>query len=752
MKKLFSKTFLLLAISLPLFACSNDSKDEVILSDEESTIIKDAKSTDGYLEKKDYKSLAYAYIYKIKEGLTTYKTETTGSVKAKVLFFDYNIKYDSVTLKSGSTYYSKDHSVSSLMTIDSEYFMVNKDKILVSTEKDKYDVYTTEEFHKVSYTVDQYMVMGYVFTDKSILDAEVLEEKGDVVKVKYTLDNELSTHLVKKDFKNSGGLSEYPTFKKVNVTLAMKRDFTPVSYHIDATYTASKAFLGSTEAVQDTDCVFSKIGEQIEIPNEKFLSEKLGAAPSKIETVDEESLIKKDLVNSLKKLDYKHGVNVKGTLAFNLIEGTEITLDIDANGFFDIDSITDKNLYELLGLHANLTPNDAFASLVSILKLLLQDKLGSLGDVLSDFKSLEVVYDGKGSLYLVPTNQNDATTIVGKVKLTDALDLILKNFNLGAIVNGSQTDTFNYKKTSGAKEGDFTVEMTLTDEILSSIVEKIESFVNNPDNSLIKTILGYKSFDSIKAIITVKDGVLSSVDASMNYVKAGSTEEEDKKVALLDLHLDLKNAAYDFADRLTNAEELYTSYNEILDLKTRLDNLLDHVYVSKAYLADLDKAVAEYSALEDSKKVFFGRDVVSEAASIKSDVENIILFIKELEKYDLANLDNAAILELAKAYYKNSLKSSLLRGEIGDEAYQIVSDLSSQVDYTIFDNALTKMEGDDETTWGLTNEEIVGIKTIIDISKVVSSVSTELLMKLLMAGKTMSVADLETKINNLYRN
>ena len=160
------------------------------------------------------------------------------------------------------------------MTIDSEYFMVNKDKILVSTEKDKYDVYTTEEFHKVSYTVDQYMVMGYVFTDKSILDAEVLEEKGDVVKVKYTLDNELSTHLVKKDFKNSGGLSEYPTFKKVNVTLAMKRDFTPVSYHIDATYTASKAFLGSTEAVQDTDCVFSKIGEQIEIPNEKFLSEK----------------------------------------------------------------------------------------------------------------------------------------------------------------------------------------------------------------------------------------------------------------------------------------------------------------------------------------------------------------------------------------------------------------------------------------------------------------------------------------------
>ena len=748
MKKLFSRTLLLLAMSLPLFGCSNNPQDEVVLSDDESTIIKDAKSTDGYLEKQDYKSLAYAYIYKIKEGLPSYKTETTGSVKAKVLFFDYDIKYDSVTLKKGSSYYSKDHSVSSLMTIDSEYYMANKEKILVSTEKDKYDVYTTEEFHKISYTVDQYMVMGYVFTDESILGAELLEDKDEVVKVKYTLDNELSTHLVKKDFKNSGGLSEYPTFKTVNVTLAMKRDFTPVSYHIDATYTASKAFLGSTEAVQDTDCVFSEIGSQIEIPNESFLAEKLGATPSTISTDNTETLIKKDLVNALKKLDYKHGINLTGTLALNMIEGTEISLGIDANGYFDIDHITDKSLYNLLGFHANLVPNDAFSSLVSLLKMLVQDKLGSVADILSSLKSLEVVYDENGSLYLIPVNTDDVTTAVGKVKLSDALDLILKNFNLGAIVNGSQNDTFNYKKVNGAKEGDYTVTITLTDEALSSIVEKIESFVNDPDNAIIKLILGYKSFDSIEAILTVKDGALSALEGSVNYIKSASGE--DKKVALLDLHLSLKNATYDFAERLTYAEELYNSYNEVIGLKTRLDNLLDHVYVSNAYLAELNKAVEEYESLDENKKAFFVRDVTSEANTIKSDIENIKVFLKECEKYDLGNLDNAAILELAKAYYKNSLKSSLLRGEIGDEAYQIVSDLGSQIDYTLFDSALEKMVGEDETTWGLTSEEIVAVKTIIEISKVISSVNTDLLTKMLLAGKTMTVQDLETKINNLY--
>jgi len=749
MKKLFSKTFLLLAISLPLFGCSSEPQSEVILSDDESTIIKDAKSTDGYLEKKDYKSIAYAYIYKIKEGLTTYKTETSGNVKAKVIFFDYDITYSSITLKNGSTFYSKDHSVSSLMTIDTEYYMVNKEKILVASDN-KYDVYSTEEFHKISYTVDQYMVMGYVFTDQSILNAEVIEDKDEVVKVKYKLDNELSTHLVKKDFKNSGGLSEYPTFKDVNVTLTMKRDFTPVAYQIDATYTASKALLGSTEAKQHTDCVFSDIEGKIDIPNESFLSGKLGEEPKRIDTNDEEKSIKKDLLNALEKLDYKHGVNVKGSLALNLIEDVDISLAIDLDGFFDIEHITDKSLYNLIGLHAMLEPNENFSSLVSLAQMLLGDKLGSIGDLLSGLKSLEVVYDGDGSFYLVPTNQEGVTTIVGKAKLTDALDIVLKNFNLGAIVNGSQKDVFNYEKTNGEKEGDFSVEVTLTDEIHSSLVEKIESFVNDADNALIKAILGYKSFDSIKANIAVKGGVVSSIDASLNYIKEGSEEEGDKKIALLDLHLDIKNSAYDFADRLAHAQELYTSYNEILDLKTRLDELLDHVYVSKAYLADLDKAVEEYNALDESKKAFFGRDVVSEADSIKSNVENIVTFIKELEKYDLASLDNAAILELAKAYYKNSLKSTLLKKEIGNEAYQVVTNLSSYVDYTIFDNALAKMVGDDETAWGLTNDEIVGIKTIIDISNLISSVSDELLLKLLMAGKMMTVADLETKINNLY--
>ena len=754
MKKLFSRTLLLLTLSVSLFGCSSDNPetDEIITNNEESTIIKDAKSTDGYLEKKDYMSIAYAYIYKIKEGAKTYKSHTTGSVKAKVLFFDYDISFNSLTYKSGSTFYSKDHSVSSLMTVDSEYYMVDSEKLLVGTGSDKYDVYTTEEYHKISYPVNQYMVMGYVFTDKSIINSELLEDKGDTVKIKYTLDNELGTHLVKKDFKNSGGLSEYPTFKKVNITLAMKRDFTPVSYSIDSEYTASKAFLGSTDANQTSECLFSEVGGEVAIPNETFLSEKLGAAPSKIDLNDEEKSIKTELIEAFEKLDYQKGVQVDGTLSLNLMNDLPIQLAIEANAFFDLSKVGEENIYNIIGLHAMLEADENFGSLLSIVKMIAADKLGEYASLLDGFKKLEVVYDGEGELYLIPTNVEDATKIVGKIKLTDIINLVLKNVNLGSIVNEAQNDTFVYEKKAGEKEGDYVIEINLSEDAFNTVSEKIGSLLDNPDYSLIKTLLGHKAFDSIKINVSVVNGAVSSVDASMNYLKEGSSEEPDKVTSLITLHLDFSNAVYSFDDRLENAAGLYESYTEILDLKNRLNSLLDHVYVSNGYIADLDAAVAEYSGLTDTQKAFFGREVETEAERIKNDVQNVLAFLSVLRKYDLSHLDNEAILGLATAYYGASLNSSLLRAEISAEDYAILSDLESHVDYSTFDSALSKMVGDDETAWGLTEGEIVGIKLLIDISKVVSSVNMNLLLKMMMAGIAMTVDQLETKITNLYTN
>ena len=532
----------------------------------------------------------------------------------------------------------------------------------------------------------------------------------------------------------------------------MKRDFTPISYSIDSVYTASKAFLGSTEATQTSECLFSEVGSEVVIPNESFLSEKLGAEPSKIDTNDEEKSIKTELIEAFEKLDYQKGAQVNGTLSLNIMDGLPIELAIQANAFFDLSKIGEENIYNIIGLHAMLEADDNFGSLLSIVKMIAADKLGEYASLLDGFKKLEVVYDGDGELYLIPTNVEDATTIVGKIKLTDIINLVLKNVNLGSIVNEAQNDTFVYEKKAGEKEGDYVIEINLSEDAFKTVSEKVGSLLDNPDYSLIKTLLGYKAFDSIKINVSVVNGAVSSVDASLNYLKEGSSEEPDKVVSLITLHLDFSNVAYSFGDRLEYAGGLYESYTEILDLKNRINSLLDHVYVSNGYIADLEAAVAEYSGLTDTQKAFFGREVETEAERIKNDVQNVLSFLSVLRKYDLSRLDNEAILGLATAYYGASLNSSLLRAEISAEDYAVLSDLESHVDYSTFDSALSKMVGDDETAWGLTAAEITDIKLLIDISKVISSVNTNLLLKMMMAGIAMTVDQLETKINNLYAN
>ncbi len=168
MKSNLLKIALLGLVSLSIVGCGSGKKEEPITNKDESTIIKDATSTDGFLKNEDYKSIAYAYIYNIKEGLKSYESETKGTVKAKVLFINYDIKYESVTNKLGSKFYSKDNSTSALMNIKNEFYMMDKEKILVSKDLKKYSVYTAEDYHKVSYTPDQYTIMGYVFNDQSI--------------------------------------------------------------------------------------------------------------------------------------------------------------------------------------------------------------------------------------------------------------------------------------------------------------------------------------------------------------------------------------------------------------------------------------------------------------------------------------------------------------------------------------------------------------------------------------------------------
>ncbi len=747
MKKRLLPILLLCSSTLGLTGCGEEEKP--ITNQDESTIIKNAKSTDEYLKKQDYKSIAYAYIYYLKEGLRSYESETNGTVKAKVMFFNYDIKYTSITYKLGNTFYSKDDSTSALMNVQNEFYMADKEKIVVSNNLKDYNVYTLSDYHKISYTPNQYTVMGYVFNDQSIVKTQVVEDKGDVVTIEYTLDNELATNLVKVDFKNNGGLSSYPKFKNVRLTLSMKRDFTPVSYSINAVYDAEKPFIGASEVTQESKCLFSNVNQSVTIPNEAFLAGKLGLTPSQVVINDEERAVKDEMLGALKNLDFAKGVNVGGDLTLTLL-GTPIVLHLDADVAFDLSRISSDKLYNLLNFRAKLEADEAFSSLSSIILTLAGDKLGEFKDVLKGFKTLEIVYDGDGSFYWVPVSQDGIHPLAMKNKLTDLADLLLKNINVYNLVTGLNQDIASFKKIPGNEKGTYKVQIALNDDIIASFKSSIDKVFENEDYALLKRLLSYKDFGEIKIEVGVANDKMKSLSASLSYLKEGSGDAEDELVTILSLELQANEKTFDYAPHIEEAKQVYEAYESIQSIKSRLDYLLNHVYVNKAYIEELDSAYAEYEALTDLQKEFLPSNIASEVTRIKTDVGNVLSFLETLASYDLNNLNNQSILALARAMRELSLNMSLLRAELGDEKYDKVSDLSSSVDYSIIASVISKLVGEDENAWGLTVDEIKSIHLLFEINAYLSGVSTQVWITLLSGGVTMSIEDFEAKINNLY--
>ena len=747
-KNLFKSVLLIVAPFMLLTSCNN-KKEEPIVNKDESTIIKNAKNTDEYLKKQDYKSIAYAYIYNIKEGLKSYESETSGSVRAKVMFFNYDIKYHTVTHKFNNVFYSKDDSKSTFMNIQNEFYMAGNDKIVVSKDLKKYNVYTVTDYMKTSYTPKQYTIMGYVFNDQSIIKTEVVTDKGENVSIKYTLDNELATNWVKVDLKNNGGLSSYPTFKNIEITLEMKRDFTPVSYSIDATYDASKPVIGTGEVKQEGKCEFRKVNETITIPNEAFLAEKLGTTPSEI-VIDKDEEIKDELFNAIKKLDYQHGVNVNGAITLDLF-GNKLALTLDANASFDVSKLKEESIYDALNLYLKAEGDENFNSLISLVKMIAQDKLGEYAGLLDSFKSIEVIYDGNGQLFLVPTNQDGKHPLIGKVKLTDIVDVVLSNVNIyGLVTNTAGSDFATLEKKDAVDKDNYKVAVILNEDVNTSIRNGLDKVFENPDYALLKTLLKYKDFDSIKMEVTVKNGMINAFDASFNYLKEGDDETPDTVTTLITAHFEAKNQTFDFAKQIENADSLYSDYQAILELKGRLNELIKNVYVSKTYLANLDDAYAEYTALSDIQKGFIGNNIEAAVEGAKKSVNDILLFLDAYKKYDLNNINNEQILELLKAYRLNSLNNVLLSNEMGADNYNALINIAAKVDYTSFDNCIAKFVGEDETAWGLTEAEIRGIKLLFDIAKYDSSVKTTMTMNLFLNGCTLTIDVIEAKINALY--
>ena len=75
------------------------------------------------------------------------------------------------------------------------------------------------------------------------------------------------------------------------------------------------------------------------------------------------------------------------------------------------------------------------------------------------------------------------------------------------------------------------------------------------------------------------------------------------------------------------------------------------------------------------------------------------------------------------------------------------------MNYDVLNTAVSKMQGEDENAWGLTEQEIRDLKLLFDIAEYESGVSGKILITILIStGTYIDTATLKVQINNLYNN
>lgn len=256
---------------LGLFAC-NKAPIEPITVEGESTVFNTDLTVNEL--KDDCKKVAFAYVYNLTYKTYGYVLTSTGKVSAKVLFFNYDVTFGTTTVKKGNLYHAVEFSRSTFVNFDEERFS-NDEKIAVKRDNKDFEVKTLKEYHENSYSPEQALISGYIFTEESILSAEFLGETDGVYAFKYIMDNELATPFVRSNMRATGDLSDYPTIKLATVTIYMKEDFAPVKTEIFAEYDAQKPVVGNT-ACTHTETITYSLSENVTIENQSELLKLLG--------------------------------------------------------------------------------------------------------------------------------------------------------------------------------------------------------------------------------------------------------------------------------------------------------------------------------------------------------------------------------------------------------------------------------------------------------------------------------------------
>ncbi len=274
----------LLAFTAVLFtACSGGSELPKAESGKSTTLV-----TSKAPQELTPENVIYAFLQKQSE-LKSYVITSEGEAVAD--FAGYKQDIHSVTYKSGDDYLNQASSDSVLVKMKHQAFSKNGKVVYRNSFDGEMKVAEKDDYIAVyGLTVDEVSLGGFIVNPKTVRYAELRKEEGDTLTYYLRLAGDLSvedgiasesaTANLRIQSKAFGSLDNLPAFSDVDITLTLKKDWTPISYTSHCTYDAKKIFSMNVE--QSITCTYSNVNGTVAIPDAKDFNDKIGSTPSEV--------------------------------------------------------------------------------------------------------------------------------------------------------------------------------------------------------------------------------------------------------------------------------------------------------------------------------------------------------------------------------------------------------------------------------------------------------------------------------------
>ena len=221
------------------------------------------------LKKENYNLFPTYYLEKL-SSYNSFKTVTSGTTESSVLFVTVNQAINVTAIKNGEYSYQYNKSESNMFSSEhTAYYHNDKAAYKEKNSKGKNDadyIVTSLDAYLTKFGIYPFAnaIEGYITMGEALTNVARKKSSDENFVFKLTLDKEKATKNVKVQMKEFGALDKEPEFSKIELTLTVKDDYTPVKIDLESKYTAKQG--ASASCTQKYTVTFSNFNEDIEIP------------------------------------------------------------------------------------------------------------------------------------------------------------------------------------------------------------------------------------------------------------------------------------------------------------------------------------------------------------------------------------------------------------------------------------------------------------------------------------------------------